>query len=421
MYSWCGVHIATPCHGFSFSSYMEDQKDAAKVLRQICAALETYSEQTPAPGLLGGYTGCALFFAYYYRLTGRKKYLQKVHKLLLRAIHDLSAVPLPFSHCNGISGITWCIRHLATAGFVDAGDMEETFEEVDTLLGDAMYTALEEQRYDFLHEGLGLALYFLEQPDVSTARPYLETLLTQLEGAAIVFPEGVAWQDHITVTSSGKRSFNMGLAHGVPAIVSILGLMYHKGISPERSRALLEKAVSRILATRNMPEDALTALYPVLVDDDRAAMTGKQSRLGWCYGDLGIAIMLLNTGWWLENAAYQTTALHILKHTLHYRDLKNSSVVDACFCHGSAGIAHMYHRAYLTTGEQAFADGASRWRQHTLQLRRNEGPAGFQYHGKDGYENNFGLLEGIAGIGLSFIAALDKENQPAWDRCLLLS
>jgi hypothetical protein len=50
-----------------------------------------------------------------------------------------------------------------------------------------------------------------------------------------------------------------------------------------------------------------------------------------------------------------------------------------------------------------------------------DGPAGFKFYTDSKYENYYGILEGITGIGLSLIAALDPATTPAWDRCLLLS
>lgn len=402
---------------------MDQKKEVTRVLEDISGTLNNFIEQTASPGLLSGYTGCALFFAYYYKLTGKKKYLKKVHHILLQSIRELAATPLPSSHCNGISGIAWCIQHLINEGFADAGDMADIFEEVDELLGNAIQDELQQQRYDFLHEGLGIALYFLEKED-HIAAP-LTDVVTLLEKAAVPFSEGISWQDHVTELKENGQplmSFNMGLAHGVPAIITILGMIYHKGIEKDRTRLLIERSMSWILATRNLPEENVTSLYPVLVDSNRVALTGKQSRLGWCYGDLSIATLLLNTGHWLGNASYKEEALNILNHTLQYRDARNGSVHDACLCHGSAGISHIYRRSYLLTGQFALLKGADKWLAYTLQLNnRKDGAAGFKFYAKDSYENSYGLLEGITGIGLSLIAALDNNNAPAWDRCLLLS
>ena len=94
--------------------------------------------------------------------------------------------------------------------------------------------------------------------------------------------------------------------------------------------------------------------------------------------------------------------------------------MDASLCHGSMGVSHMYRRAYLATGEPAYHQAAQRWLDHALDLR-SAGPAGFACWRRDGYIDCFDLLQGIAGIGLGLLAAIDVATPPAWDRCLLLS
>lgn len=392
--------------------------DYKKVLQEISVALDYYTEQENPPGLLGGYTGCALFYAYYYNLTGKKKHLKKVHTLLLKSIQALSEEELIPSHCNGISGIVWCIQHLINEGFASADGMEDVFGEVDTLLGRGMEQEIKEDRYDFLHEGLGIALYFLEKEQLS---PYLNTLVKQLEAIAYQDEKGIRWRDFIYGTRIGGTDepvFNLGLAHGTPSIISVLGMIQQKGIKSP----LIKESINWLLSTRNEPEEGITSLYPVLVNARNEAITGKQSRLGWCYGDLSIAMTLLNTGNWLDNDQYKEEAHKIFTYTLQHRNNNNGSIFDACLCHGSAGIAHIYRRAYLTLKDPRLLLGAEHWLQQTLQMKTwKDGLAGFKFYADEKYVNSYGVLEGIAGIGLSLIAALDPATPPAWDRCLLLS
>jgi len=403
---------------------MDYKRRAGKILQDISLSLDSFTENTTTPGLLGGYTGAALFYAYYYQLTGRKKHLQKVHLLLQRALQALAETALPFSHCNGIGGIVWCVQHLIKAGFAEGDDIEDIFGEVDEVLGNAMLDALRAGRYDFLHEGLGIALCFLERDQQPQAQAYLEAAVECLEATALITPGGIAWQDHLTrleTRREGDLSFNLGLAHGMPAIISVLGMIHHKGIATTTTGDLLHKSIDWLLATKNAPEEGLTALYPVLVDKAHHALTGKQSRLGWCYGDLGIATMLLNAGNWLQDERYTLLAKDIFHYTLQHRNAGNSNVHDACLCHGSAGIAHLYRRAWLQTKDPALLDGATCWLLRTLEMNTHQqGPAGFRFYGKEAYENSYGILEGVAGIGLALLAAIDPDTDPAWDRCILL-
>ncbi|SFE76798.1 Lanthionine synthetase C-like protein [Chitinophaga sp. CF118] len=398
---------------------MDYKKDAIRVLQEISVALDYYTEQENLPGLLSGYSGYALFYAYYYNLTGKKKHLKKVHQLLLKSIQALSEEALIPSHCNGVSGMVWAIQHLINTGFASEDGLEDTFEEVDVLLGNIMEQQVVQEEYDFLHQGLGIALYFLEKEQPS---PYLNTLVKQLEKTAYKDEKGLRWRDHFSRTQAERPeepAFNLGLAHGIPAIISVLGKIHQKGIDVS---PLLDQSISWLLSTKNKPEEGISSLYPVLVDTRNEAMTGKQSRLGWCYGDLSIAATLMNVGMGLQNDLYKEEAHRIFTHTLQHRNTKNGSVHDACFCHGGAGIAHIYRRAYLATEDPLFLEGADHWLQQTLQMNTwKDGLAGFKFYADEKYINCYGLLEGITGLGLVLIAALDPATTPAWDRCLLLS
>ena len=60
---------------------MDYQQKAATILNEISQTLDQLLKTDHSPGLLGGHTGCALFYAYYYQLTEKEEYLHKVHEL----------------------------------------------------------------------------------------------------------------------------------------------------------------------------------------------------------------------------------------------------------------------------------------------------------------------------------------------------
>ncbi|WP_440133844.1 lanthionine synthetase C family protein [Chitinophaga sancti] len=383
------------------------QKRITHILKDISQQLDQLLQTDHQPGLLGGHTGCALFYAYYYQLTGKEKYLQKVHELVLSSMDAMSAHALLPSHCNGIAGMVWCIQHLMNQDLVD-GDMEEIFSDVDVLLGNQMIADLNDKKYDFLHEGLGIAVYFLEK---ETPSPWLTQVVTALEATAVPLPQGISWEDHFSRQSvpslPDEPCYNLGVAHGVPAISTILSRIKAKGIDTGH---LLEKSLDWLQSAANPA--ASPSLYPTLVNNEGVALTTSHSRMGWCYGDLPVAMALLNGG-------YTDKAYEILAHSIQNRDVQNGMVHDTCICHGSAGIAHIFNRAYLQTKEPLFQQGAEKWLQHTIDLYESAAGLGFYADGK--YEIKEGILEGIAGVGLALIAAVDKDTDPAWDRCILLS
>jgi lantibiotic modifying enzyme len=394
-------------------------------LREISKALDKVLYEEDDPGLLTGYCGNALFYAYYYRFTGRKKYLDKVYILIERLLGALSEKELTNAHSTGISGIAWSLQHLTTKGFIEQEEAEDIFKEVDELLHASMVSDLQEGYYDFMHQGLGNALYFCDRTPAAGTSSYLLEVVNLLEKTAEITGNGIRWQDQLTPvveTGTTQPVYNLGLSHGVPAIISILAKIHEKNLPFNNAAILASKAVDWLLSSANPEEEGLLSLFSRKVTAGGLPAGAKQSRLGWCYGDLGVALALWNAGRSFGNNTYQQEALRIFEHTIRLRTRENGNVHDACLCHGSMGISHIYRRIYLATGDPLFQAAAENWLQLTLQMPvKKQGPAAFQYRSESGFEKNFSLLNGISGIGLALVAAADNDTLPDWDRCLLIS
>ena len=79
---------------------------------------------------------------------------------------------------------------------------------------------------------------------------------------------------------------------------------------------------------------------------------------------------------------------------------------------------------YNYTQRDEFKQAALYWFDQTLKMAKFEdGLAGYKTWRSieyGGWQNDYGLLTGIAGIGLALISAV-SDIEPAWDECLLLS
>jgi hypothetical protein len=105
-------------------------------------------------------------------------------------------------------------------------------------------------------------------------------------------------------------------------------------------------------------------------------------------------------------------------------DLEKNKIFDACVCHGSAGIAHFFNRMYHETKMKEFYDISIYWIETTLKMASfSDGLAGFktwhtEQHG--GWVNEYCLLEGISGIGLSLLSFYNSKTLD-WDKAFLMS
>lgn len=403
---------------------MNQTKTIRSTLREISKLLTNEEWNTPYAGLFNGFTGNALFYAYHYQITGKEEDLHALEETVTKTIAAFEVADQPYSHCGGMAGMAWCLQHLVQLGYIEADNLNDVFEEVDIWLGDYMLADLKEHRYDFLHEGLGIALYFAERCPHPVAQRYLEAAVQLLAESVQPLAVGHSWKDQFSRIhyNIDQDCYNLGLSHGVPAIISVLGKIHEKGIATAQSRDLMHGALQWLLSTRNTGDEEGHALFGTLVDAHNNSLGNRNSRLGWCYGDLGIATTFWNAGQQLQHPAYQDTAAEILAYTFRHRNHTNGMVVDAGLCHGAAGIAQVFRRFHRNTGDALLGNAADQWMDHTLQFRVFEdGLAGFKAKEKSEYVKCYNFLEGIAGIGLAMIAALDKDISPDWDRCLLLS
>lgn len=401
------------------------KQDIALMLEKISKELDQYTNASDNhAGLLGGYTGCALFYAYYYQHTSAKEHFNKSLEIIEKSIMALAQQSMNGSFCSGIAGISWCIDHLIGMGFIEAEDVEDVFVDIDKIVGDFLDESIREGKNDFLHEGVGTALYFLRRPH-TIARGYLERLVTYLEDTAHTLPTGISWKDNFSSQSEKHKDadlYNLGLAHGVPAIIAILARIHEYGVARETTARLIDDSIKWLLSTQRTNGDKGVSLFPVQTDAQNNPVGVAHSRLGWCYGDLGIATMLLGVSNRLSRKDYKDAAMHIFHEISLHRNRKNGAVHDACICHGSAGIAHILQQAGLATREPVIMEAAEQWLQTTLQMNTwADGPAGYKFYHHPEYLNSHNVLEGIAGIGLSLISFLDPKIKPEWNESLLIS
>jgi hypothetical protein len=120
------------------------------------------------------------------------------------------------------------------------------------------------------------------------------------------------------------------------------------------------------------------------------------------------------------NQSWEQEALSLARKAAE-RNRESCNVRDVCFCHGSAGLAHIFNRFYQATGEEVFSNAAVYWLERTLQFRKpGTGAAGYSvWTANDQMDivsmGRSGIIEGISGVGLVLLAATTGE-EPCWDR-----
>lgn len=370
------------------------------------------------PDLMGGKTGIAIFCFYYARLVDKQEPYDYAIELLSSVVEDINAGFNYHTFAGGFAGIGTVLEILVREDLIDI-DTDELLNEVDTYLYNLMIEELKNKNYDFLHGAVGIGMYFLNRLTNKNSRQYLVQFVDKLEDIADIDDEGIRWLSVLN-REKNTQGYNLSLSHGISSIIVLLSKIYSEGIAKEKVLGLLSGAVKYLL-NQQLDISKFNSNFPSWVSKDEPS---THSRLAWCYGDLGIGIALWQAGNNTNNEIWKEKAIEILLHSTKRRDLKENSVVDAGLCHGSAGIAHIYNRMYNYTHRIEFKDAAIYWFEQTLQMAKfDDGLAGYKVWRSSemgGLQNEYGFLEGIAGIGLTLISAV-SDIESKWDECLLLS
>jgi hypothetical protein len=376
------------------------------------------------PSLASGASGIALFHTYWSlaRADEGRAHEDAALDHLERAIDALGEVVTPPSLFSGHAGVAWTAAHLA-ARLGLAGCQEATTQVDESLL--LHLAEAQPAPFDLLEGWTGLGVYGLERLPDATGTDLLSGVVERLSAAAETDAEGVTWFSSPAFFPQQDREaypggyYNLGMAHGLPGVIALLARVGAAGVHLGTARRLLHGAVDWLLARRLAgTEGALFAYH------HRAGEPPRAARLGWCYGDAGIALALLGAA----RAAGEPRWVHearVIAARAAGRDAASARVVDAGLCHGACGLGHLFNRFHQATGDPVARQAACAWFERGLAMRRpGTGVGGFSalLPGPGGEPQvpaaEPGFLTGAAGIGLALLAAT-SEVEPSWDRVLL--
>ena len=401
----------------------------AQALRQLPAA-PVPNEAAVDGGLAGGRAGLAVLYACLAESGLVADAEESAMEFLNSAAEAVAAAPTPPSLYGGFTGTAWAMAHLE--GRLFDGDDGDPNEAIDEALLELLGRSPWRGDYDIVSGLVGFGVYALERLPRRTGVDCLELVLSRLDETAERTAQGVTWfaTPDLLVDHQRKECpdcyYNLGLAHGVPGVVALLSQVCASGDERlhgacQKARLLLDGAVAWLLAQE--PADRAQS-FPRWVGP---GISPKPTRLAWCYGDLGIAVALLQAARNAGELAWEREALRIARRCAE-RPVERSGVLDCGLCHGAAGVAHLFNRLFQATGDKALGDAARFWFARTLEMRRpDEAIAGFpalmsdpERPGEGRWVAEPGILQGAAGVALALLAAT-TGIEPEWDRMLLVS
>jgi lantibiotic modifying enzyme len=366
----------------------------------------------------------AVFYAYLNRAGRRSQYRRAALDLLERAADAVASVTMGPSLYGGFSGIAWAMVHLE--GRLSDPEESNSTEALDEALKRFVNRRGWKADYDLVVGLVGLGVYALERLPAPAAISILQGVVDRLEETAERRPDGITWLTAPELLPPEQRKrcprgyYNLGLAHGVPGVVALLGAACAAGVQRRKARKLLDGAVAWLLHQKR--KGGTGSRFPAWL---APGSPREDCRSAWCYGDPGIAAALMCAARAVGESAWEREALEIARGAAA-RAPEEAGVVDAGLCHGAAGIGHIFNRMSQATGDAALARAARYWFRRALAMRRRgRGFGGFsalsaREDGTRYWEDDPGILTGSAGIALALLAAT-TSIEPTWDRMLLLS
>jgi lantibiotic modifying enzyme len=360
-------------------------RQVSDLVDEITTALASYEPDSPDLAL--GSAGLAIYFHEMALCRPGQGHEDRAEALLARAIKQMVEIDSPPSLFDGFVGVAWAAVQLT-------GDPEMT-EEID----DALLPALPRWEVsDLLYGIAGNLLYGLSHP---SKRPIAELVIDELEARAIRQDVGVAWTSPRMDDEPPfhEAHLNLGVAHGVPGIASALASAHAASLGGGRAAKLALDGMTWVLSRRE------PGGFPIA-----STPSSRISPWGWCYGAPGVCTAALHISHCVDDARMAATAEEILLSETG----RPRQIDEVHLCHGTAGLIHIFNRAFQQTHRRAFADEARRWVTASVERVRREGVADLVL------EKGAGLLYGLAGLALTFVNVCE-EVEPRWDGLFGLS
>ncbi|MBC9935054.1 lanthionine synthetase C family protein [Chitinophaga qingshengii] len=377
-------------------------------------------------GLLDGAAGEILFAATLFKYRGEEEYLEFATTRLESCLEQVyQGTVKDLSFVAGVSGISWLLQYLVANGFLD----EDVLQAIDPL-EDAVIAAarmdMDNDRFDPLYGLVGKAVY-LNLSSRTVSNDILEEIVQYFAETRIREGEACYWMRKAKFqsdTSPEAINFHdvcdLGIAHGMTGIILLFCQLFESNICRKQLTEMVYASIHWLLSKE---QQGNIYQFPATIS---GVYNDTESRIGWCYGDLGIAYMLIKSGKTFQNDHWVKKGIEVARRCTA-RNVRTAGItsysrypyIDGTFCHGASGIYYLFHKINSITQDDQLLSAIKDWGLLTLRLteryiQRNELRSGYYTE-----KHHSGLLNGYTGIGLTLLSMLDEENA-TWDKCLFL-
>lgn len=368
-------------------------------------------------GLYGGDIGIALFLAMYYKYTNDERYFNKLNLYINHIIGIINkGNNIMYSFSRGLAGWGWLVEFLKQEELIDI-DTNSFLQDIDQVQLNSLIRCIKQNKFDQLHEAISITQYFMKRnkPD-----PVI-TMLNALNETKIEEKNEIKWIRYDSYRD--VHIYDFGLAHGIAGNLYFLSKCYKMNILPELCISLIN-GIHEFYKNNAQSYKHINSFFPhsISIEKYKNGISPQKGRIAWCYGDLGILHTFLMSSKILNDQVLFEDSINKLKRISERTNLMETTIEDAGFCHGTAGVAHIYNNIFEQTKNDIFKNTANYWYQQTLDFATyKKDYCGYLFKkGTKGWRPNDSLLVGLAGVGLTLLSNVDSKLHH-WDECLLLS
>ncbi|HVI43844.1 MAG TPA: lanthionine synthetase LanC family protein [Chitinophaga sp.] len=368
---------------------------------------------TPAgnDSFFSGNLGLAYYHGVLYQAFGREQDSEAAALLLEGVIDRFNSDSnnlLGAHYGGGAAGFAFVMNALNIALGLEIE--EDEFESINEFLFNTARQQIKVNNIDCLHGTFGVIYYLANRQP----HPYLDMLVEEICNNAKVTEHGIWFENILESEEKDSGVINLSLSHGLTGMLLIL----LKALPLVKCRDLVKSTVAagiRLLLYYRRNRDSVAgdySFFPAKIVP-RDNYIEERVRLGWCYGDLGPALLFYRAAPVLENMELIRIADEIGINTLRREDDTSTWISDPYFCHGAAGLSVFYKVLQEESGRDQYAAGAAHWMQRTVSMLGEESRR--EAH----YQNRHGLLDGLVGVNLTLLSYLDK-NSIKWSNAFFL-
>ncbi len=336
-------------------------------------------------GLMQGKTGIGIYFFHLARETQNQIYEDYAGELI-DEIYDEITTQTSCDFENGLAGIGWGIEYLVQNKFIDA-DTDEVLEEFDNrIIHEITHHAPDDAG---ILKGIGgYIVYFLIRIKNGSKR---KTALTRALLKAVLLLQKNIDSSIADINLLWKEPEKFDIAWNYNSVLWVLTELYNTGLFKNETVQILKKLLSVHKDYSSLPQlHSHRLLFALAIE--KLKLPGTE--------------ILFDS--YIEELLKKLTA------EIKREKIKEEIELNSAFIrNGSSGIFIIYRQLFLLTRIPIYEIESTYWKSYIKELpESDQGYAGF-FMDKKNEDKAFGILNGLAGIGLTEMkSVINKITQP---------